>query len=155
MFSVYPSLPRPLYHSPRVYSVYPDEPYLSSPYSRYRRALGEYLTAEEEYNALLRARKQVKLRARAEAVRRAQQTRLFKEGLAEAFARAAVSEDDDLSLHHVLPVRVMYRTSERPLSEMLIPSCMSARTSCVDGTSAQKEKVCGVLFSLYPVCIQF
>ena len=171
MFSFYPSHPRALRYCPPDYSVYPnDDSYLSSPDSRllvrnpevrYRRALGEYLVAEEEYNALLRAREEVKLRARAEAIRqerarlrvaqlarahRELQVRQFKQGLAKAVARAAVSGDDDLSLHHLVPVRVMYQTSERPLSDMLIPSCMHGHESCADGASVQKEKVCGVRF---------
>ncbi len=129
---------------------------------RYRRAIGEYLAAREEYNALLRAREKAKLRARAEAVRqerarlaqlelararREQQARLFKQGLAKALARAAISEDDHLALHHA-PVTVMYRTSERPLSDMVVPSCMHAHESCANGTSVE---VCGI--HLYPVCI--
>jgi len=173
MFNFYPSHPRAPRYLPPVYSsVYPNDdlysPYLPSPDSRllvtnpkvcYRRALGEYLAAEEEYNALLRAREEAKLRARAEAIRqervrlrvaqltrarREQQARQFKQGLAKALAQAAVSGYDDLSLHHVVPVRVMYRTSERPLSDMLIPSCMHRHESCADGASVQKEKVCGV-----------
>jgi hypothetical protein len=127
---------------------------------RHRRALGEYLAAKEEYSALLRAREKAKLRARAVAVRqerarlaqlararREQQARLFKQGLAKALVRAAVSEYDDLALHHA-PVTVMYRTSERPLSDMVVPSCMHAHESCANGTSVE---VCGV--RLYPVCI--
>ena len=172
MFSFYPSHPRALRYSPPAYSVYPDNdlysPYLSSPDSRllvtnpkvrYRRALGEYLVAEEEYNALQRVREEAKLRARAEAIRqerarlrvaqlararREQQARQFKQGLAKALLRAAVSGDDDLSLHHVVPVRVMYQTSERPLSDMLIPSCMHRHESYADGVSVQKEKVCDI-----------
>jgi hypothetical protein len=129
---------------------------------RYRRALGEYLAAEEEYNTLLRAREEAKSRARAEAIRqerarlraaqlararREQQARQFKQGLAKVLARAAVSGDDDLSLHHVVPVRVMYQTSEGPLSDMFISSCMDGHASCADdGASVQKEKVRGVRF---------
>src|SRR5258707_419137 len=113
MFSFYTTHPQPLYHSALVYSVYSDDdlysPYLSSysrspgtnPEVRYRRAIGEYLAAKEEYNALLHAREKAKLRARAEAVRqerarlaqlelararREQQARLFKQGLAKALA---------------------------------------------------------------------
>jgi len=174
MFSFYPSHPRALRYLPPVYSVYPDDDLHSTSYFpsrdahllvrnpgvRYRRALGEYLAAEEEYDALLRAREEAKLmRARAEAIhqerarlrvaqlahgRREQQARQFKQGLAKVMARAAVSGDDDLSLHHVVPATVMYQTSERPLSDMLIPSCMHGHASCEDGASAQKEKVCGV-----------
>jgi len=135
---------------------------------RYRRALGEYLAAKEEYNVLFRAREEAKLSARAEAIRqerarlrvaqlararREQQARQFKQGLAKALARAAVSGDDDL--HDVVPVRVMYQTSDRPLSDMFIPSCMHGRESCADGVSVQKEKVCGVRFEscLYSVLI--
>lgn len=177
MFSLYPSHPRALgyssYSSPTpIYSVYPNDdlysPYLSSPDSRllvtspevrYRRALGEYLAAKEQYNALLRAREEAKLmKARAEAIRqerarfrvaqlararREQQARQFKQGLAKALARAAVSGDDNPSLHHVVPVpvRVMYQTSERPLSDMLILSYMrGGKESCADGVSVQKKK---------------
>ncbi|KAF8494403.1 hypothetical protein F5888DRAFT_1636110 [Russula emetica] len=163
MFSFYPSHPRAFRYLPPVYSVYPDDdlysPYLSSPDSRllvtnpevrYRRVLGEYLAAEEEYNAQLRAREEAKMRARAEAIRqerarlraahlararREQQARQFKQGLANALAQAAISGDDYLSLHHVVPVTV-----KRPLSDMLIPSCMHGHTSCPDGASVQKEK---------------
>jgi len=163
MFSFYPSHPRALRYSPPVYSDNDlHSPYASfrdsrllvtNPEVRYRRALGEYLAAEEEYNALVRAREEAKLRARAEAIRqerarlrvaqlararREQQARQFKQGLANALARAAVSGDDDLSLHHV-PVRVMYQTSERPLSDMLIPSCMHGDVSCANGAGVQEE----------------
>jgi hypothetical protein len=173
MFSFYPSHPRALRYLPLpVYSVYPDDDLYSpstdsrllvtNPKVRYRRALGEYLATEEEYNALLRAREEAKLRARADAIRqerarlrvaelararRGQHARQFKQGLAKALARAAVSGDDDLSLHHVVPVRVMYQTSERPLSDMDIPSCMHRHESCADDVSVQKEKVCGVRFA--------
>ena len=174
MFSFYPSHPRALRYSPPFFSD--DDLYSASsrllvtnPEVRYRRALGEYLVAEEEYNALLRAREEAKLRARAEAIRqerarfrvaqlararREQQARLFKQGLAKALTRAAISGDDDLlSLHHA-PVRVMYQTSEGPLSDMFISSCMDGNASCVDGGSVHKEKVCGVRFeSLHWVLI--
>ncbi|KAF8487136.1 hypothetical protein DFH94DRAFT_703283 [Russula ochroleuca] len=170
MFSFYSSEPRPLYYSPRVYSVYRDDdsyaPYLHSrlpvttPEVRYRRALGEYLATEEEYNAVLGARK-AKLRAHAHAeafrreraslrlallarARREQQVRQLRQGLVEALARAAVSEDDDLSLHHVVPVTFMHQTSERPLSDMLVSPCLDARTSCADGAGVGKGKVCSV-----------
>jgi hypothetical protein len=168
MFSFYPSHPRAL-HS--VYSVYPnDGSYPSPPDShvlvtnpevRYRRALAEYLAAEEGYNALLRAREEAKLRARAEAIRqererlrvaqltrarREQQAQQFNQGLAKALARAAVSGDDDFLLHDVVPVRVMYKTSGHPLSNMLTPSCMRGEASCADGAGVQKEKVFGIRF---------
>ena len=161
MFSFYPSNPRPLSYSPRIYSVYPhlsyphSRPLVTSPEVRYRRALGEYLTAEGEYNALLGAR-EVKLRAHAEALRReqarlrlaqvarARKERLVEQGLARALARAAVSEDDDLSLHHVVPVTVMYRTSKRPLSDMRAPRCTYPRLSCAVFDGVGDEKVCGV-----------
>jgi len=167
MFSFYPSHPRALRYSSPVYSVHPDDdlyaPYLSShdsrpqvinPEVRYRRALGEYLAAEEAYNTLLRTRaraeairqERARLRlARLADARREQQARQFKQGLAKVLSRAAVSGDDDL-LHHVVPVTVMYQTSERPLSDMIIPPCMYGRASCADGASVQKEKVCGVRF---------
>src|SRR5712672_762705 len=96
MFSFYPSHPRAIrYLPPPVYSVYPDDdlhsPYLSwspdssrsrvlvtNPEMRYRRALGEYVAAKEEYNAVLRAREgaNAKLRARAEAIHRQERARL-------------------------------------------------------------------------------
>ena len=141
MFSLYPSHPRPLYYSPPVcsnddlYSPYVKYPHPRSsvvgPEVRYRRALGEYLAAEEDYRALLGAR-QARLRARADALRqeqararlaqlararKQQQARHFGQGLAQALTRAGVPEDDDLSFHRV-PVRVMYWNSERPLSNM-------------------------------------
>jgi hypothetical protein len=183
MFSFYPSHPRAARYSPYsppVYSVYPDNDlysryHLSSLDSllpltnsevpvRYRRALGEYLVAEEEYSAVLRARKKAKLMsARTEAIRqerarlrvlvaqlararRDPQARQFKQGLGRALARAAVSGDDDFSLHDVVPVRVTYEDSERPLSDMFIRNCMEGQASCADGASAQKEKVCGLWF---------
>ena len=170
MFSLYPSHPRPFYYSPPVYSVYRDDalyaPYQSYPHSRplvsapevrYRRALGEYLAAAEEYNALVGAR-EARLKAHAEALRqeqarlrlaqlararKQQRARQFAQGLAKALARAAVSEDDDLSLHRV-PVTVMYRTSERPLSDMLVSHCVGACGSCANGACVEKEKVCDV-----------
>lgn len=169
MFSFYPSHPRALRYSSPVYSVYPDDdlyaPYLSShdsrpqvinPEVRYRRALGEYLAAEEAYNTLLRTREEAKLRARAEAIRqerarlrlvrlararREQQARQFEQGLAKVLTRAAVSGDDIDLLHHVVPVTVMYQTSDRPLSDMFY-----GEASCADGASVQMEKVCGVRF---------
>jgi hypothetical protein len=171
MFSFYPSNPRPLYHSPRIYSVYPDDdwfsPHLSylhsrppvtGPAVRYRRTFGEYPAAEEEYNELLGAR-EAKLRAHAEALhreraslrlaqlaraRKERQARQFEQGLTQALARAAVSEDDDLSLHHVVPVAVMYRTSEEPLSDMRDPIRPDAQASCTDDASVEKDKVCGI-----------
>ena len=168
MFSLYPSHPRPFYYSPPVYSVHPDDdlyapyvpytrsrPLVSVPEVRYRRALSEYLVATEEYNALVGAR-EAKLKAHAEALRREQArlrvaqvvrarkqqlARQFEQGLAKALARAAVSEDDDLSPRRVVPV--MYRTSARPPSDMFVSPCVGARTTCAD--SLEKEKVCGVL----------
>jgi hypothetical protein len=157
MFSLYPSHPRPLYYSPPVYSnddLY--SPYLKYPHPRspvigpevrYRRALGEYLAAEEDYRALLGAR-QARLRAHADALRqeqararlaqlararKQQQARQFGQGLARALARAGVPEDDDLSLHRV-PVRVMYWSSERPLSNM------SRLASCANGANVEKVR---------------
>lgn len=172
MFSFYPSHSRPLRYSSPAYSVYPDDdlrsryvhsrPPVSSPAVRYRRALSEYLAAEEEYDVLLRARRESQLRGNAEAVRR-ERTRLrlaqlararkeqlarqFEQGLAKALARAAVSEDDDPSLHHVVPVAVMYRTYEEPLSDMVVSPC-----PCAGDASVEKEKVCGVwiLFAFGP-----
>jgi hypothetical protein len=167
MFSFYPSHPRALRCSAPVYSVYDSDfysPYqlssrdsrvpVANPDVRYRRAISEYVAAEEEYNAVLRRHEEAKLKARAEAIRqervrlrlaqlaRARRERLeqqFKQGLAKALVRAAVSGDDDL-LHHVVPVTV------RPLSHILSPSCMHGEVSCADDASVQKEKVCGVWF---------
>lgn len=159
MFSFYPSHPQALRYSPPVYSVYPDDDLYSqsSPHSRllvtnpgvrYRRAFSEYLAAQEEYNAVLRAREEAQLmRARAKAIRqerarlqvlararREQEARRFKQGLVNVLApRAAVSGYDDFLLHHVAV----------PLSEMLIPSCMDRHVSCANGASV---KVCGVRF---------
>lgn len=174
MFSLYSSHSRPLYHSPPIYSVYPNDelfpPYPSYPHSRppingpavrYRRALGGYLAAAEEHNALLGARREAKLMAHAEALRReraslrlaqlsrARKEQQFEQGLAKALARAAVSEDNDPSLHHVVPVAVMYRTSEEPLSDSPRPH---AHASCADGASVEKDSVCDVwiLFGFDP-----
>ena len=178
MFSFYPSHPRALRYSPPVYSVFPDDDsYLSyhlpprdspllvtNPEVRYRRALGEYFAAEEEYNALCRAREEAKLmRTRARAARaeailrererlrlaqlvRARREQQARQGLTKALVRAAISGNDDFSLHHFVPVpaTVMYQTSEQPLSDMTIPSCMCGHASCADGASVQKEKVCRV-----------
>ena len=175
MFSLYPSHPRPFYYSPPVYSVYRDDalyapyqpyphsrPLVSAPEVRYRRALGEYLAAAEEYNALVGAR-EARLKAHAEALRqeqarlrlaqlaralKQQQARQVAQGLAKALARAAVSEDEDLSLHRVVPV---YRTSEPPLSDMLVPR-VGACGSCADGASVEKDKACNVSDS---VCVRY
>ena len=180
MFSFYPSHPRGLRYLPPVYSVHPDDDLYSgypsssyllvrNPEVRYRRALGEYLAAEEEYNAVLRSHEEANLMARAEAIRqewarlrlrvpvaqlararREQQARQFKQGLAKALSRAAISGNDDHQLHYVVPVTTMYQTSERPLSDMLTTSCMYGRASCAGGASVQKEKVCGVQFEYCP-----
>lgn len=176
MFSLYSSHPRGLRYLPPIYSVYRDDDlysaYVSSshhllrnPEVRYRRALGEYLAAEEEYSAVLRSHEVANLMARAEAIRqerarlglrvpvaelararREQLARQFKQGLAKALSRAAVSGNDDHQLHYVVPVTAMYQTSERPLSDMHTASCMCGRAACVRGASVQKEKekVCGV-----------
>lgn len=160
MFSLYPSHPRPLYYSPPVYSnddLY--SPYVKYPHPRspiigpevrYRRALVEYLAAEEVYKALQGAR-QARLRAHADALRqeqararlahlararKQQQARQFRQGLAEALARAGVPEDDDLSSHRV-PVRVMYWSSEQPLSDM---SCLCAGASCANGANVKRVR---------------
>src|ERR1700761_6272267 len=117
MFSFYPSHPPALCYLPPVYSDDDLYSHLSSPHSRllvtnpevrYRRTFGEYLAAQEEYNAVLRAREEAKLmRARAWAIRqervrlqvlararREQVARQFKQGLANVLApRAAVSGD--------------------------------------------------------------
>ena len=167
------SHPRALrYYSPPVYSAYPDNdlysPYhLSSansrainPEVRYRRALGEYVAAEEEYSAVLRARERTKLmRVRTERLRvaqlararREQQAWQIKQGLANALVRAAFSGDDDLSLHDFVPV--MYQHFQRPLSNMPITSCMDGRGSCADGAGAQMEKVCRFWFESGLHCV--
>jgi hypothetical protein len=82
------------YHSQPTYSVsYSGSPryttytpYASSrPEVRYRHALAEYLSAEEEYGALLRAREQAKLRARVEeALRRQERARLLRVEISRA-----------------------------------------------------------------------
>ena len=90
-------------HSQPIYSLYPAsggskcspysfyDPHSSSsqpvadPEARYCRALTEYLTAEEEYKALLRAREEAKLRARVEdALRRQERARLLRAEIARA-----------------------------------------------------------------------
>ena len=180
MFSLYPSHPQALRYSPTVYSVYPDDDLYSrypvssldspppllvtNPEVQYRRALGEYLAAEEGYYALRRAREDAKLRARSEAIRqervrlrlaqltrarREQQARQFKQGLAKVLARAAVSGDDDL----LQAVPVMYHTSQRPLSDMVVPSCMHGCTMRANGASVQMEKVCRFWFVLHSTLI--
>jgi hypothetical protein len=90
-------------HSQPIYSLYPAsigskcspysfyDPHSSSsqpvadPEARYRRALTEYLAAEEEYKALLRAREEARLRARVEdALRRQERARLLRAEIARA-----------------------------------------------------------------------
>jgi BAG domain len=166
MFSFYSSERRPLYYSPGIYSVHRDDDlyarYLHSglpvanPEVRYRRALGEYLAAKEEYNALVDTRK-AKLRSHGEALRRErarlrlaslararqeQRVRQIQQGLAKSLGRAAVSGDDDLSLHHVVPVTFMHQTfeTEQPLSDMFDPL---VRASC-DGFPCWEKEVRGV-----------
>ncbi|KAH9955301.1 hypothetical protein BC827DRAFT_880529 [Russula dissimulans] len=91
MLSFLNSAPRPIYYSSPVYrdadSLY--RPYLSypslvaDPEVRYRRALSEYFTAEEEYNAVLRAREEARIHAHAEDLRQ-EGARLLRAQIARA-----------------------------------------------------------------------
>ena len=126
------------YHSQPIYTVYPRghshrrSSYSSYPSStstlpladremRYRHALTEYLAAEEEYKALLRAREEARLRARVEeALRRQKRARLLQAeivraravelALDKALSRAAASKDNR-SLRGIAPF--IRQTSER------------------------------------------
>jgi hypothetical protein len=139
------------YHSQPTYSVfYPGGPRYtaytpnpnpsSRPEVRYRRALAEYFSAEEEYEALLRAREQGKLRARVEEAlrrqerapvlrveisraRREQQTRELERILGKALSGEEVPKDFR-SFRHIAPV--ICRTSGRPRQDTLVFPLMHA-----------------------------
>ncbi|KAI0255569.1 hypothetical protein BJV78DRAFT_684790 [Lactifluus subvellereus] len=84
-------------------------PRVTDPETRYRRALTEYLAAEDEYNELLYAREEAALRARAETLRQERARFLQGRQLEQALTRArvqslATNATDDLALPHVVPV---------------------------------------------------
>lgn len=179
MLSFYPS--QPIYtvypggYSPRrsSYSPYPSSTLpLADPAMRYRHALAEYLSAEEEYKALLRAREEARLRARVEAaLRRQKLARLLQAeisrsrrvpelelALARHLSQAAPSEDHR-SFRGMAPVT--RQTSYRPLIDPLVTPYLHANGPRVDETRAEKgsseslrdscavrasvgDKVCGV-----------
>jgi hypothetical protein len=171
MLSFHPSAPQPYYHSSPIYSghrlAYPDQvlysplayepsypsyfPRVIDPKTRYRRALAEYLTAEEEYNAVLRAREEAVLRARAEAFRqeraRLLRARQFKQALARARAHALASKaSDDLSLPRVAPVVCSPpERCGRSLPDVLASRRPHTHDLHVDGAGVWKE----LLGSLY------
>ncbi|KAI9511246.1 hypothetical protein F5148DRAFT_1373967 [Russula earlei] len=154
MLSFHPSPSRSLSY-PTIYSAYPDRP-LYSPYPphpsdhplvtvtdpgvRYRRALSEYLAAEEEYHALLRAREEARSRARAEALlyerarllrvqsaraHQGQHARQLESALAKVLAHAAVCEGD------VSFAPVMCAPFKRALSDTVIPCLRAYRDEVV------------------------
>jgi hypothetical protein len=127
---LHPSAPQPYYYSSSIYPgqrlVYPDETFCSplvyepsyTPYlpgvsdasTRYRHALAEYLVAEDEYNAVLRAREEEAVLGACAATFRQEQARLLQarqleQALAKARAQSlATMAVDYLSLPHVVPV---------------------------------------------------
>lgn len=151
--------PRLHHYSQPIYpvSVYPHDnsytfsrPLVTDFGVRYRRALVEYFSAEEEYKALLRAREEAKLRARLAALGRRrewthllhkqQQVRQRRRALANALAPAEVSEDN-LSLHHIVPV-MCGTTSERPLSPsdaVVVPAGLHTHEPFSDGAGVENR----------------
>ena len=152
------------YHSQPIYTVYPGgylprcssySPYPSStlpladPAMRYRQALAEYLSAEEEYKALLRAREEASLRARVEAALRHQklahllQAEIVRShrvpelelALAKHLSRAAPSEDHR-SFRGMAPVT--RQTSYRPLIDPLVTPYLHVHGSRVEETGIGK-----------------
>jgi len=127
--------------SPRysAYTTYPS----SRPEVRYCRALAEYLSAEGEYEALLRSREQAKLRARVEEAlrrqerarllrveisraRREQQAREIERTLAKALSREEVSKDRR-SFRDIAPV--ICGSSGRPCRDTLVFPFLHAHAS--------------------------
>ncbi|KAH9976818.1 hypothetical protein BGW80DRAFT_1290780 [Lactifluus volemus] len=115
MLSFYSSTP--IYSRHRL--SYPDEalayapsyssyfPRVTDPRTRYRRALAEYLAAEDEYNGVLRAREEAVLRARVKAIRQEQARLLQARRLEHALATTRIAQflpADDLSPPHLVPV---------------------------------------------------
>ena len=168
-----------------MYSVYLDDgssyrypssyPFVADQKVRYRRALSEYLSAEEEYNAVLRAREETRIRAHAEGLRRErarllraqitrarqeQQARQFERALAEVLSRVAVPEGDHdhLSLRDVVPV--MCGASKRSLSDTVVPRLRAQQSqqeplvslSSCDRMprSSSEQKVCDIVCFLLP-----
>ncbi|KAH9980591.1 hypothetical protein BJV74DRAFT_101749 [Russula compacta] len=147
--------PRLHHYAQPIYpvSVYPHDnsypfslPLVTDPVVRYRRALAEYFSAEQEYNTLLRAREEAKLRARLAALGRRrewthllhkQQVRQRRRALINALAQAEVPAEDDLSLHHIVPV--MYGTVERPLSpsDAVVVPGLHTHVPFADGAGAE------------------
>ena len=155
------------YHSQPIYTVYPGgysprrssySPYPSStlpladPAMRYRHALAEYLSAEGEYKALIRAREEARLRARVEAALRRQklerllqaeivrsrgepQVRELELALAEHLSRAAPPKDHR-SFRGMAPV--IRQTSYRPLIDPLVTSYLHANGPRADETGVEK-----------------
>jgi hypothetical protein len=109
-----------LYSSTPIYSghhlAYPDEALAYSSYfprvndsrTRYRRALAEYLAAEDEYNAALRAREEAVVRARVKAIRQEQARLLQARRLEHALTRTRTAQllaaDGDPSRPLLVPV---------------------------------------------------
>jgi hypothetical protein len=155
IFSLHPSAPQPYYYSSPIYPgqrlVYLDAdepsypsylPRVSDPSTRYRRALAEYLAAEEEYNAVLRAREEAALRARAEAFRQERVRFLQARQLEQALAQATV----DLSPPSVVPVVCsLPKRCGSPLPDVLASRRSRAHTTHVDGATEIWKELLGSL----------
>jgi len=139
MLSFLNSAPRPIYYSSPVYGDSLYRPYFSYPYLvadpevRYRRALSEYFAAEEEYNAVLRAREEARISAYAEDLRRErarllraqiararqeQQARQLEQALAEVLSRAVAVPE---GAHDYLPPLRVRDVIPRSLSDTAVP----------------------------------
>ena len=181
MLCFHPSAPQPYHFSP-VYSgrrmpfsdeaVYPSlaygpsyasyTPRVTNPEARYRRALTEYLAAEDEYKMLLYAREEAALRARAKALRQERARLLQVRQIEQALARArtqssAFDATDGLARPHVVPV--MYSPVKRrgtSLPDVVASKRPRVRASRVDWKALLEsmynstpqtptdEKVCGI-----------
>jgi hypothetical protein len=169
MFNFRPSASQRLYYSPPFHSVYPND-FLYSPYPsshspvndaefRYFRAISEYLVAEEEYDAMIRAREKAALEARAEVLRRERarllQARIarareerqewqLERALAEALSRTAVSskdEGDPSGSHTIIPIPIKRGVPGRALSDtLLVAPRLYAHAHRSLGTGACSEK---------------
>jgi hypothetical protein len=122
-------------------SAYSHPPRTINPESRYRRALAEYLAAEEE---LLRARQEATLRARAEALGRQEEARLLqartihargelqaqrlKQLLAQQRAAVLAAKTAIPEVHLSLPHRVPVACSIPERREKPIPSVFTPKT---------------------------
>ena len=152
------------YHSRPIYTVYPGgysprrSSYSSYPSStlplaeremRYHHAFAEYLSAEEEYKALLRAREESSLGARVEEAlrrqkwarllqaeivrpRREPQVRELELALAKTLSRAAASKD-------WRSFRVIRKISDRPVIDPLVTHHLYANAPRAGEAGVEKE----------------